>query len=206
MTMSSIEDRSLSVLAIAVVAVLGWRIIGATPPDVEPAAPPRPAGLTALSLEARVARVADAIALAEGYYARGRYDGRALPHLLNNPGMLKRSAIADPDVSTWRDTGFLVFPTADLGWAALRYQVCAMLLGTSRIYEHSDTLLMTGLKYAGGDPNWGRSVARRLGVPAELRLGELAAGLAPPLPGSLPCRRLAGDEGRGRHAHADAVD
>ncbi len=204
--MSSLEDRSLSVFALAVVAVLGWRSIGATPRRVEPAAPPRPAAFAALSLEARVARLADAIALAEGYYSGGRHDGRALPHLLNNPGMLKRSAMADRDVTTWRDTGFLVFPTADLGWAALRHQACAMLLGTSRIYELSDTLVQAGLKYAEGDVNWGRSVARTLGVPAELRLGELAAGLAPPLRGSMPCRGLTGDGGGARHAHADAID
>jgi hypothetical protein len=207
MSMSSLEDRSLSVFALAVVAVLGWRVIGATPRHIEPVAPPRPAAFTALSLETRVARLADAIALAEGYYAGGRHDGRALPHLLNNPGMLKRSALADRDVPTWRATGFLIFPTADVGWAALRYQVCAMLLGASRVYEPSDTLAAAGRKYAEGDANWGHTVARALGVSPALRLGDLAADLpAPPLPGSIQCRRLAGDGGRGRHADADAVN
>jgi len=205
--MSSLEDRSLSVFALAVVAVLGWRTIGAKPPDVEAAAPSRPAGFTALSLEARVARIADAIALAEGYYAGGHHDGRALPYRLNNPGMLKRSPMADADVTTWRDTGFLVFPNAGLGWAALRHQVCAMLLGASRVYEPSDTLAAAGRKYAEGDANWGLTVARALGVSPELRLADLAADLPAPLqPGSMHCRRLAGDEKGGRHAQADAVD
>lgn len=205
--MSSLEDRSLSVFALAVVAALGWRIVGAPPIVVEPAALPRPAAFAAPSLEARVARIAEAIALAEGYYARGRHEGHSLPYRLNNPGLLKASAMADDDAPTWEDTGFLIFPTADMGWAALRYQVCAMLLGTSRIYEHSDTLVFAGVKYADGDVNWGRNVAGALGVAAGMRLGELAAGLAPPsLPGSVRCRQVASDGLGGRHADADAID
>ena len=107
--------------------------------------------------------------------------------------------MADGDVPTWEDTGFLVFPTADVGWAALRYQVCAMLLGTSRIYELSDTLVFVGVKYADGDVNWGHNVAGALGVAAGMRLGDLAAGLAPPpLPGPVRCRQVASDGSGGR--------
>ena len=209
--MSSLDDRSLSVFALAVVAALGWRSVfpsgGATPAGVESAALQRPAGFSVLALETRVGRIAEAIALAEGYYARGRHDGHSLPYLLNNPGLLKASAIADRDITTWEDTGFLVFPSAELGWAALRYQVCSMLLGTSRIYELSDTLVLVGVKYADGDVNWGHNVAGALGVAADARLAELAAGLTPPaLPGSIRCRQVASEGVAGRHAHADAID
>ena len=188
--MNSFEDRSLSVLSLALVATLGWNVLSGT--GKTPANRRADAVRRAAPLHVTVLAVADAIAATEGYFAPGDHDGRSLPYRLNNPGSLKRTAIAGADLPTWQDTGLLVFPTKDLGWAALRYQVCTMLTGRSRIYEPSDTLRLVGLKYADGDVNWGPNVAARLGVDPEARLADLAP--APPdtsATSSTSCRAVA---------------
>jgi hypothetical protein len=206
--MGSFDDRSLSVFALALVALFGWRTITADrPAAIVPPPDARPA-FTGLTLEARVHRIADAIAVAEGFYAPGRHNGRTLSYALNNPGLLKASPLAGAGTQAWQDTGLLVFPTMDLGWAALRYQVCTMLVGASRIYDVSDTLALVGRKYADGDGNWGANVAARLGHAPDVRLQELADDVAPsPLPATVRCRRIAADSEGGRHAlAADALD
>ena len=200
--MRTFDDRALSVMAAVLVAMLAWKTL--EPARVAVAPPDRPE-FAALPLDLRVLQVAEAIAAAEGYYAPGRYAGRSLPHFLNNPGLLKASPYADADTKTWDDTGLLVFPSADLGWTALHHQVCLMLIGTSRIYEPSDSLADVGIKYSGGDPNWGANVAGRLGLGPDARLEDLAAGLSPG--SSIGCRRIASDAPEGRHATAaDVVD
>jgi len=199
--MRSLDDRSLSVLALAVVVALGWETIRAGAGNMT--APRSRIDVPALGI--RVARIATAIASAEGYYAPGPHAGRSLPYFLNNPGALKRTPIDDGTLPTWADTGLLIFPNHEMGWTALRYQVCMMLTGTSRVYELSDTLHFVGAKYADGDVHWGPNVAAHLGVSPHASLAELAAGaFAPAAPDS--CFDLAGGEPRGTHgSHADLV-
>ena len=163
------EGTSLSVLATVFTAMLGWQVI-----SVEDRQPPVPAQ-TLPSLDARIARIAEAVAIAEGYYAPGDHDGHSLPYRLNNPGGLKKPALGAGDLPTWKETGLVVFPTADMGWAALRHQVRGMLTGTSRIYDLSDTLLHVARKYADGDLNWGINVATELGVTPATTVADLAA-------------------------------
>jgi hypothetical protein len=199
--MRSLDDRSLSFFALAVVAMLGWPTLrGGT--DSITASRPR---LIAPPLDARVARIATAIATAEGYYVTGPHGGRSLPYFLNNPGALKRTPIDDGTLPTWGDTGLLMFPSHEMGWTALRYQVCMMLTGTSRIYELTDTLHYVGEKYADGDVHWGPNVAAHLGVSPHARLADLADGASTPIaPDS--CFDVAGREPRGTHgSHADLV-
>jgi hypothetical protein len=174
-------DRALSLLAVVLSAVMGWQAIGSR----ERPAPPGPES----PLEVRVTAVADAIARAEGYYARGEHDGRSLLHRLNNPGGLKKPALHAEALPTWKDTGLVWFPTAEMGWAALRHQVRLMLTGRSRIYDPSDSLLLVAMKYADGDTNWGWNVAEHLGVSP----GATLADLAPPI-GTTPAASAVGTD------------
>ena len=165
----------LTALVLVTTAGLGLDLIAPRPPAIREA--PR-AGLRTVAisdaLNARIEEVANAIAVAEGYFAAGPHDGRTLPHVLNNPGALKKPALGAADLPTWKDTGLVWFPDPEMGWNALRHQVRLMLTGTSGIYAHSDSLISVGDKYADGDVNWGVNVAMTLGVPPALTLADLA--------------------------------
>lgn len=163
------DDRVLSALVLAVTALLGWDVLRTGDRPERTAGQPLPAD----ALELRVRAIADAIAVAEGYYAVGEHSGHSLPYFLNNPGALKKPALGAAALPTWKDTGLVIFPAKDIGWAALRHQVRAMLTGTSYIYELSDTLLLVAEKYADGDTNWGSNVAATLRVPPTATLEDL---------------------------------
>jgi hypothetical protein len=174
--MNRSEDGFVSVMAIGLVAFMAWNVI-ADGRSIEL----RPArGDAAQVPEDNVDAIAGAIARAEGYFAEGDHAGRSLLHRLNNPGGLKKPALGAEELPTWLDTGLIIFPTADMGWAALRHQVRMMLNGESEIYDPSDTLITVGLKYADGDENWGSNVAMNLGVPPTARLTELAEASVQP--------------------------
>jgi hypothetical protein len=171
---SSGGDGLLSVLVIATTAALGLEMIAARQAVAVEAPPVTTMVAASDAIEKRIDELAYAIAVAEGYFADGLHDGRTLPHLLNNPGALKKPALGAAELPTWKDTGLVWFPAADMGWAALRHQVRLMLTGTSGIYAHTDSLMSVGDKYADGDVNWGTNVATTLGVPPARTLGELA--------------------------------
>jgi hypothetical protein len=168
-------DGVLTALVLVTTAGLGLELIAARRPAIREA--PR-AGLRTVAvsdaLDARIEDLAHAIAVAEGYFAAGPHGGHTLPHVLNNPGALKKPALGAGDLPTWKDTGLVWFPDAEVGWNALRHQVRLMLTGASGIYAHSDSLISVGDKYADGDVNWGVNVATTLGVPPALTLGDLA--------------------------------
>jgi hypothetical protein len=161
------EDRALSMLAAAITMLLASQVIG------RGAVPPRPP--VQPSLEVRIDEIAEAVAVAEGYYAPGEHDGRSLPYRLNNPGGLKKPALGAVDLPTWKDTGLVQFPSKEMGWAALRHQLRGMLTGASRIYDPTDTWLHVAEKYADGDLNWGVNVATELGVSPGSTIAELAS-------------------------------
>jgi hypothetical protein len=172
-------DGLLTALVLATTAALGLEMLGVRqaigePVTVEPRRVSARSVAVSDALEARVDELANAIAVAEGYFAIGIHDGHTLPYVLNNPGSLKKPALGATDLPTWEDTGLIWFPDPDMGWNALRHQVRLMLTGTSGIYAHSDSLLSVGDKYADGDLNWGVNVAMTLGVPPAVTLGELA--------------------------------
>jgi hypothetical protein len=164
-------DRALSFLAVLISVLMGWQVVAPRDRGV-PAIPPDE------ELEASITAVAEAIARAEGYYARGVHEGRSLLFRLNNPGGLKKPALNAEALPTWEETGLVCFPTKDMGWAALRHQVRLMLTGRSRIYDPSDSLLHVGVKYADGDTNWGSNVAGHLGVSPAASLADLLSPVA----------------------------
>jgi hypothetical protein len=172
MVLMAAEDRLLSAAAVIASAAMGWNIIqgGAAAPRVD--APPIESPAI---FDDRVSAIAEAIAVSEGYYAPGDHEGHSLPYRLNNPGSLKKPALEAAALPTWRDTGLIVFPSTEMGWAALRHQVRLMLTGASRIYRPDDTLLGVAVKYAEGDVNWGGNVAAHLGITPDATLAELAA-------------------------------
>jgi len=177
--MSSLEDKLISMLAIAAV---GWLLLGLL--GLHAKVPGKPAAiLTPAEQEAKVHTIAEAIAMAEGYYATGEHDRHSLPYLLNNPGSLKKPALGAEDLPTWKDTGLVIFPSEDMGWAALRHQIELMLDGDSSIYSPSDTLLLVASKYADGDLNWGRHVASTLGVSPDSTLADIGEHLTLTVPG-----------------------
>jgi len=167
-------DGLLSALVIATTAALGLEMMSARSAVAVEATPVTNLVAAGDAIEMRIDELAYAIAVAEGYFADGLHDGRTLPHLLNNPGALKKPTLGAAELPTWQDTGLVWFPTSEMGWAALRHQVRLMLTGTSGIYAHSDSLTSVGDKYADGDVNWSANVASTLGVPPARTLGELA--------------------------------
>jgi hypothetical protein len=169
----ALEDRLVSMAALAVAAGLGWATVAAPPGRSAPMFPGDQYWRLD-SLDSRVRAVTQAIAQAEGYYATGEHDGRSLPYRLNNPGALKKPALGAERLPTWKDTGLVVFPNPEMGWAALQRQVCLMLTGASEQYDATDTWVHVALKYADGDRNWGANVAATLGVSPASTLGELA--------------------------------
>jgi hypothetical protein len=175
---NSSEDGLVSVLAMGVVAFMAWNVISDGRSIESPAAHRAAAALEVP--EDNVEAIAEAIAIAEGYFVEGEHDGRSLLHRLNNPGGLKKPALGADDLPTWQDTGLIIFPTPEMGWAALRHQVRVMLNGESEIYHPSDTLIAVGLKYADGDENWGTNVAINLGVSPGARLADLAEAIVTP--------------------------
>jgi hypothetical protein len=170
-------DRVITALVLATTIGLGLDLVSARKAvavEPPPIAPVLDRVMVSEALEVRVDEVANAIAVAEGYFAAGMHDGRTLPYLLNNPGALKKPALGAADLPTWKDTGLVEFPTSESGWDALRHQVRLMLTGTSAIYAQTDSLYSVGDKYADGDANWGVNVAARLGVEPARTLAELA--------------------------------
>ena len=160
------SEPLLSLLAIVAAVAIGLSAIadgaGLTPP------------FASRGPNDRVGILAQAIATAEGYYAPGERDGHSLPQWLNNPGSLKKPALGAESLPTWKDTGLIVFPTERMGWDALKHQVELMVTGKSSIYDPSDSILDVAKKYANGDPNWGKNIARTLGISPSCTLGEIA--------------------------------
>lgn len=180
--MGNSEETLISVLAIVAAAAIGLAVMahgtrGSRSPFV------------VQDSEDKVGILAEAIATAEGYYAPGERGGHTLPHWLNNPGSLKKPALGAEDLPTWKDTGLIVFPTEQMGWDALKHQVELMLTGNSGVYDPSDSILDVAKKYADGDLNWGKNVARELGIPATATLSEIAKTKSDTTPSTVQMRQ-----------------
>lgn len=117
-------------------------------------------GLVVLSMTgstSRVNRIAQAIAIAEGFNVSGSRAARN-----NNPGNLTY-AFGFP-VSGY-DGMFPIFQTLDDGWAALHTQIQMMLDGTSALYRPDMTILEVARIYTTTEQEfWAANVAGALGV------------------------------------------
>ena len=112
-----------------------------------------------------IGRMAQAIAVAEGFY-----DGDTAPRRANNPGSLKVGAPYEP---TAGGQGITKFPTAAAGWSALRAQLQRIVDGRSAYYTLSSTVSQMGLTWSGGDPNWAVNVAGALNIAPSTQLAEV---------------------------------
>jgi hypothetical protein len=112
-----------------------------------------------------ISRIADAIALAEGYSVAG-----SRPRRNNNPGDLERD-LTGKKVG-W-DGPYVIYATPEDGWEALEQQVRLMFSG-SHIYHPGMTIAEIAHHYTVSAPDdWASNVARHLGVTVETRLEEV---------------------------------
>lgn len=124
------------------------------------------AGGTAMGGTNAAARIADAIAYAEGFYVS---DSR--PQRNNNPGDLTR-ALGYPSLGM--DGIYVIFQTVQDGWNALRKQVQMMLDNTSTVYNSSMTIYEVAQRYTVTDQlAWATNVAQRLGVNTNTKISEV---------------------------------
>ena len=112
-----------------------------------------------------VAKIADAIAFAEGFYVPG-----SRPCRNNNPGDLERDLTGK---AIARDGPYMIYATAQDGWAALEHQVSLMFEG-SHVYQPSMTIAQVASLYTATDAgSWAVNVAKRLGVTVTTRLDQI---------------------------------
>jgi len=110
----------------------------------------------------RIARIADAIAFAEGYFVSG-----SRPRRNNNPGDLEHDVTGK---GVGFDGPYVVYATPEDGRDALERQV-RLMFGGSHVYNPRMTIAEVAEKDTVTDAAvWARNVAARLGVTVETRL------------------------------------
>jgi hypothetical protein len=121
--------------------------------------------------------MADAIAIAEGFFVEG-----SLPARTFNPGDMKLGDRGWGEVD-----GKTVYAKADSdapiddhtdGWSALRRQCTAMLTGASSMYSVNNTFIEAAITWTGGDnPGpWCKIVCAKLNVDPTMTLAEWVKG------------------------------
>lgn len=119
----------------------------------------------------RVRRIAEAIAVAEGFAFPGapQTSPTNIPNSRRNPGN-----ITDPSVPVGSANWIRTYPTVEDGWAALYRQVEGMLKG-SNLYPATWTIEQVAARYTGeaAYKNWSSIVARRLGVSPQTVFSEI---------------------------------
>ena len=114
-------------------------------------------------------KLAQAIAREEGF---GPVQN--LPTRANNPGDLTGAdAGSFPTLGIMNAEGVIHFARVEDGWTRLYVKTTRMLYGPWETYQPTDTLLQAGIKYSGGNLNWGPNVANFLGVSPGITLKEL---------------------------------
>lgn len=118
----------------------------------------------------RVRRIAEAIAVAEGFAFPGapQTSPTNIPNSRRNPGNIRDMALPpNYPVKT--------FPTVEAGWDALYSQVERMLAGSS-LYPSDWTIKQVAARYTGEAAymNWANIVSARLGVSPDSVFSEIA--------------------------------
>jgi hypothetical protein len=112
-----------------------------------------------------ISKIADAIAFAEGFYVP-----ESRPCRNNNPGDLERDLTGK---AIARDGPYVIYATAEDGWAALRHQVTLMFEG-SHIYKPSMTIGEVAQHFTSTQSDsWARNVAARLEVTVTTQLDQI---------------------------------
>lgn len=118
--------------------------------------------------EARVDRLAAAIAYAEGFGKRG-----AIPTRYHNPGDIKAGkGVHFPGQRGVGKGHHVIFHTDKDGWEALRHQIRKMANGNSRHYNPDMTLRQIAKKYAARSRAWTNMVTKSLGIPETTKLRD----------------------------------
>ena len=109
----------------------------------------------------RVKRIAEAIAVAEGFGRVG-----AIPTVRNNPGNIRDNSLPGAPIGTYASLA--------AGWAALYRQVGGML-GGSGLYPRGWSLEQVAQRYTGEARymDWAVNVARVLGVSTKIIFSEI---------------------------------
>jgi hypothetical protein len=138
------------IIAAVLVLALGGTALAATDSDIG----------------SRIARIAEAIAYAEGFYVNG-----SRPQRNNNPGDLTK-ALGFSMIGY--DGMYVIFSTIDDGWNALRKLVMLMLTNRSAIYHSQMTILDVARRYTTTQQDeWAQNVASRLGVTIDTKISEV---------------------------------
>lgn len=112
-----------------------------------------------------IAKIADAIAYAEGFYLQG-----SIPNRLHNPGDL---TVDITGRGIGKDGMYVLYSNDADGWDALRHQIRLMFSG-SRIYSAGMTIAEVASKYTTTQQSdWALNVARRLGVSTSTKLSDI---------------------------------
>src|SRR5262245_6877910 len=114
---------------------------------------------------------AEAIAVAEGFYAQG-----SVPQRAHNPGDLKLSSRPK-----FNDEGISQFDTDDQGWHALYEQLQRIADRRSRYYTPDTTIAAMGVTWVGDKANgahWANNVAGALNTDVSAAIGNWIGGLS----------------------------
>ena len=115
--------------------------------------------------DADISKIADAIAVAEGYFVSG-----SRPRRNHNPGDLERDVTGK---GVGSDGPYVIYATPQDGREALEHQV-RLIFGGSHTYKSSMTIAEVARHYTATDPeSWARNVAGHLGVSIDTRLDEI---------------------------------
>ena len=120
-----------------------------------------------VSITDQVQKIAQAIATAEGFFVAG-----SRPQRNNNPGDMTLDLIGR---STGKDGPFVVYATADDGWANLYAQVQKWLDGSSSHATSDSTISDIASFYTTTDQaSWATNVANQLGVSIDTPIGQVS--------------------------------
>lgn len=113
-----------------------------------------------------VEALAQAIATAEGFYVSG-----SRPQRDNNPGDMTVDIIGK---GVGKDGPFIVYATADDGWANLKAQIQKWFDGSSSNADSSSTIADLSSFYTANDQSsWAANVANALGVNVDTPISQL---------------------------------
>jgi hypothetical protein len=124
-------------------------------------------GALSASTDGSVQKIAQAIAIAEGFYVNG-----SRPQRNHNPGDMTQDLIGK---SVGTDGAFVVYASDDDGWANLYKQIQMWLDGSSSHADASFTISDISHFYTTTDQTaWATNVANHLGVGLDTPIGEIS--------------------------------